>query len=143
VLVPVVAVLALRFPWWKGNSDRGGQLPAERSRIAGNLYYVGANDVAAFLLTGPEGHVLIDGGYPGTAPMIMASIKKLGVDISDVAVLLNSEPHTDHAGGLAELHRASGATMWASEASACSLASGGDDRDILLPLRLLLRTPIL
>ena len=36
--------------------------------IAGNLYYVGANDVTAFLLTGPEGHVLIDGGSPATAP---------------------------------------------------------------------------
>lgn len=45
---------------------------AEPFRIA--LYYVGANDVTSFLLTGPAGHVLIDGGYLGTAPMIMASI---------------------------------------------------------------------
>ena len=44
------------------------------------------------VITGPQGHVLIDGGYPGTPPMILASIAKLGFDINDVKVLLNSEP---------------------------------------------------
>ena len=84
---------------WKANADRGGQEPAEPFRIAGNFYYVGANDVAAFLLTGPEGHVVLDGGYPTTARLIMASIAKLGFDIKDVKVLLNSEPHPDHGAG--------------------------------------------
>lgn len=50
---------------WKAVSDHGGQSPVEPFRIAGNLYYVGANDVTSFLITGPEGHVLMDGGYPG------------------------------------------------------------------------------
>jgi glyoxylase-like metal-dependent hydrolase (beta-lactamase superfamily II) len=107
----------------------------EPFRIAGNFYYVGANDVAAFLIAGPEGHVVLDGGYPTTAPMIMASIAKLGFDIEDVKVLLNSEPHPDHAGGLAALQQASGARLWASEASAVALTSGGNDPDIALPLR--------
>lgn len=142
-LLVFVALLALLFPWWKRNSNRGGQLTAEPFRIAGNLYYVGANDVTAFLLTGSEGHVLIDGGYPGTAEMIAESIRKLGFDISDVQVLLNSDPHSDHAGGLAALKRASGAKLLASDASAYSLASGGDDPDIVLPLRLLLRTRVI
>ena len=128
---------------WKESSDRGGQKPAEPFRIAGNLYYVGANDIAAFLVTGPEGHVVLDGGYPGTAPMIMASIAKLGFDIRDVKVLLNSEPHFDHAGGLAALQQASGAELWASDASAAAIASGGDDPDIVLPLRALIRIGIL
>jgi metallo-beta-lactamase class B len=57
----------------------------------------------------------------------MASIAKLGFDIKDVKVLLNSEPHPDHGGGLAVLQQASGAQLWASDASADSLASGGDD----------------
>jgi metallo-beta-lactamase class B len=135
-LLALAAVPALfLFGRWREATARGGQRPAEPFRIAGNLYYVGANDVAAFLLTGPEGHVLIDGGYPGTAPMIMASIAKLGFRIEDVAVLLNSEPHSDHAGGLAALQAASGAELWASEASAWSLAAGGDDPDIVFPLR--------
>lgn len=144
VLLGLAAALALFLGGkWKASSDRGGQRPAEPFRIAGNLYYVGANDVAAFLITGPEGHVVLDGGYPGTAPMIMASIVRLGFDIRDVRVLINSEPHFDHAGGLAALQRASGAELWASEASAGALASGGDDPDIVLPLRALIRTGIL
>ena len=144
IVLGVVVVLVVVFgPKWKAQSDRGGQLPAEPFRIAGNLYYVGANDVAAFLVTGPEGHVLIDGGYPGTPPLIMASIAKLGFDIRDVKVLLNSEPHSDHAGGLAELQRASGAEVWASEVSAGALESGGDDPDIFLPLRMLIWSGLL
>jgi len=144
VLLGVVAALAVFLGrLWKADSDRGGQKYAEPFRIAGNLYYVGANDAAAFLITGPDGHVLLDGGYPGTAPMIMASIAKLGFDIRDVKVLLNSEPHSDHAGGLAALQQASGAELWASSASADVIASGGDDPDIVLPLRALIRIGII
>ncbi|MEO7457988.1 MAG: subclass B3 metallo-beta-lactamase [Gemmatimonadaceae bacterium] len=123
------------FIKWREATRNGGQVAAEPFRIAGNFYYVGAGDVASFLITGPDGHILIDGGYPGTAPMIMSSIAKLGFRIADVKVLLNSEPHYDHAGGLAELQRASGASLWASIPSAASLASGGDDADLRLPLR--------
>ena len=120
----------------------GGQGPAEPFRIAGNLYYVGASDVAAFLITGPEGHILLDGGYPTTASMIIASISKLGFSIKDVRVLLNSEAHPDHAGGLGVLKKESGAELWASDASAYTLASGGDDPDEILPLRALVRIGI-
>jgi metallo-beta-lactamase class B len=123
---------------WKASADRGGQEAAEPFRIAGSFYYVGANDLAAFLITGPEGHVVLDGGkHPVSAPLIMASIAKLGFDIKDVKVLLNSEPGPDHAGGLAALQRASGAKLWASEASAGVIGSGGDDPDLALPLRTL------
>lgn len=132
-LTAILGVVAFRA-WWAAG-QRGGQTPAEPFRIAGNFYYVGASDVAAFLLTGPQGHIVIDGGYPGTAPMIMASIAKLGFDMKDVKVLLNSEPHFDHAGGLAELQKASGAEVWASDASAEAMASGGYDRNIPMPVR--------
>ncbi len=138
VLLIVVGAVALVLAGRRMNATKlGGQEPAEPFRIAGNFYYVGANDVSAFLITGPEGHVVLDGGYPTTAPMIMASIAKLGFDIKDVKVLLNSEPHPDHGGGLAVLQQASGAQLWASDASADSLASGGDDPDMALPLRVL------
>jgi metallo-beta-lactamase class B len=110
---------------WREATNNGGQKPADPFRIAGNLYYVGANDVTSFLITGPDGHVLIDGGYPGTAPMIMASIAKLGFKITDVKVLLNSHAHFDHAGGLAELQKASGAKLWVSEGDADAVADGG------------------
>src|SRR3954470_6331015 len=144
LLLGVVAAVALVFVGRRLNATkRGGQEPVEPFRIAGNLYYVGANDVSAFFVTGPAGHIVLDGGYPSTAPMIMASIAKLGFDIKDVKVLLNSEPHPDHGGGLGVLQKASGAELWASEASAYSLASGGDDPDMVLPLRALIRIGIL
>jgi metallo-beta-lactamase class B len=139
VLLGVLSAIALLVLLGRrlNATKRGGQYPAEPFRIAGNFYYVGANDVAAFLITGPEGHVVLDAGYPTTAPMIMASIAKLGFDIKDVKVLLNSEPHPDHAGGLRVLQQASGAELWLSNASADAIASGGDDPDIILPLRAL------
>jgi metallo-beta-lactamase class B len=139
VLLGLVSVLVLLVlvGRWLNATKRGGQDPAEPFRIAGNLYYVGATDAAAFLITGPEGHIVLDGGYPSTAPMIIASIAKLGFSIRNVKVLVNSEPHPDHAGGLGVLQQASGAGLWASEASAVTLASGGDDPDGVLPLRAL------
>ena len=56
---------------WRSAIKRNRSVPDEPVRIAGNLYYVGSTGVTAFLLTGPEGHVLIDGGYPETAPLII------------------------------------------------------------------------
>lgn len=145
----VIAVLALALVplfllgrAWKTASDNGGQKFAEPFRIAGNFYYVGANDIAAFLVTGPEGHVLIDGGYPGTPPLIIQSIARLGFDIRDVKVLVNSEPHGDHAGGLAALKAASGGEIWASHASAHVIEAGGDDPDIHWALRPLFKLGI-
>jgi len=120
---------------WKANGERHGQGEAEPFRIAGNFYFVGASDVSVFLLTGPEGHVILGGGYPIMAPMIIASIAKLGFDIKGVKVLLASNSAPDGAGGLAALQRASGARLWTSEASADIIASGGDNPDWALPLR--------
>ncbi len=138
LVVPLglLIVLALILVGRSLNATKiGGQGPAEPFRIAGNFYYVGATDAAVFLLTGPQGHVVLDAGYPTTATMVMASIAKLGFDIKDVKVLLNSEPHPDHAGGLGVLQQASGARLWASDASADSIAAGGDDPDWFLPFR--------
>ena len=144
VLLGLLTILALVLVGrWLNANKIGGQGPAEPFRIAGNFYYVGATDVSAFLITGAEGHVVLDAGYPTTARLVMASIAKLGFDIKDVKVLLNSEAHPDHGGGLAVLQQASGAQLWASDGSADSLAAGGDDPDVVLPLRALIRIGVL
>ncbi len=114
---------------WHSAIRKNRSIPDEPFRIAGNLYYVGATGVTAFLLTGPEGHVLIDGGYPETAPLIIASIAKLGFDIRDVKVLLNTHAHSDHAGGLRELQQASGAQLWVSEGDADVMMAGSNGAD--------------
>ncbi|HEX8448056.1 MAG TPA: subclass B3 metallo-beta-lactamase [Allosphingosinicella sp.] len=138
----ILAPLVL-FCLWRSASAQGGQKPAEPFRIAGNLYYVGASDAAAFLLAGPSGHVLIDGGYPGTAPMIVESVAKLGFKITDVKLILNSHAHFDHAGGLAALKAASGAELWVSEGDADAVETGGAKDSSLGPLRFLAAAGVL
>ena len=141
IIAALAVILLVPYRRWREASNHGGQKYAEPFRIAGNLYYVGANDVTSFLITGPQGHVLIDGGYPGTPPLIMASIRQLGFDIKDVKVLLNSHQHIDHAGGLAELQKASGAELWVSEGDADVVAAGGAGDRSLGRLRFLSYLP--
>ncbi len=110
---------------WKSVSDKGGETRQEPFRIAGNLYYVGNKEMTSFLLTSAQGHVLIDGGYPGNTDMIIKNIGLLGYKITDVKILLNSHAHLDHAGGLAALQKASGAQLWISQPDAELIESGG------------------
>ena len=88
LLAAATLVVVLGYQW-RAAIRMNRSVPDEPFQIAGNLYYVGAAGVTSFLLTGPEGHVLIDGGYPETAPLIVASIARLGFHITDVKVLLN------------------------------------------------------
>ena len=120
-----VLLVVVLFTLWRSAITKNRQIPVGPFRIADNLYYVGTNSVTSFLLTGPEGHVLIDGAYPESAPMIIESISKLGYTIADVEVLLNSHAHPDHAGGLAELKEASGAELWISHGDADLIERGG------------------
>lgn len=107
------------------NNAKAHQSDVVPFRIAGNLYYVGREDVSVFLITSPAGHVLIDGGYGDSPPLIAASIARLGFDIKDVKAILSSEAHIEHAAGLAELQRMSGATIYASDSTAKGIETGG------------------
>lgn len=107
--------------------------------IYGNSYYVGPRGLSSVLVTSDSGHVLIDGALPESAPQIAANIQTLGFRIEDVKIILSSHVHFDHAGGLAELQRLSGAPVAASAWSAAVLKTGAIPRDdpqfeILLPL---------
>ena len=111
-------------------ADSGWSDPARPAHIHGNTWYVGTCGISAILVTSPDGHVLIDGATDTAAPMIEANIRALGFRVADVRYLLNSHEHLDHAGGLAQLAKDSGATVIAREAAAQTLergASGGDD----------------
>lgn len=122
----IATVLAAAGAW--GQSDatsRSRNLPVEPFRVVGNVYYVGANEVTSFLIATRQGHILLDGGFAETAPLIRDNIGKLGFRLRDVKVLLNSHAHFDHAGGLAQLKHWSGASLAASERDAPQLAAGG------------------
>jgi len=98
--------------------------PLEPFRIAGNVHYVGTSGLAAYLITDPAGHVLIDGGMEESAAPIAANIRKLGFSLSDVKIMLINHAHWDHSGGLADLKRFSGARLLASAADKPELESG-------------------
>ena len=104
--------------------------PADWSRpippfqIIGNVYYVGTEGLAAYLVAGPEGHVLIDGALPSSPPLIVRNIARLGFRPGDVKVLLINHAHFDHAGGLAGLKRLTGARLAASAGDKASLEAG-------------------
>jgi metallo-beta-lactamase class B len=121
----VVALFVFLGFEWRAAIRLNRSIPDEPFRIADNLYYVGSTGVTSFLITGPEGDVLIDGGYPETAPLIIESVRKLGFDIRNVKVLLNTHAHADHAGGLRDLQRASNAQLWISEGDADVVVRGG------------------
>ena len=98
--------------------------PREPFRVFGNTYYVGTDGLSAMLITSDEGHILLDGGLAQSAPLIAENIVKLGFKIEDIKLILNSHAHYDHAGGIAALQRASGATVVSSASGAEGFARG-------------------
>ena len=103
--------------------------PVKPFNIYGNTWYVGVAGLSAVLVTSEGGHILLDGALPQSAPLIAANIESLGFSMKDVKLILNSHAHWDHAGGIAALQRASGATVVASASGAQVLQSGTNGRD--------------
>lgn len=99
--------------------------PVEPFKVIANVYYVGTNDVASYLITSNDGHILIDSGFEETVPLIEASVKKLGFDLKDVKIILNNHAHYDHCGGLRTLKEKTGAKLLAVQEQAEVLATGG------------------
>ena len=98
--------------------------PREPFKLFGNSYYVGTDGLSAILIVGDSGHVLLDGGLEQSAAVIDANVRKLGFKTEDIKLIVNSHGHYDHAGGIAALQRASGATVAASPSGADALQRG-------------------
>ena len=98
--------------------------PQAPLKLFGNVHYVGTRGLSAILLTSDEGHILIDAGLPESAAPIMASVRALGFRVEDIELIVTSHAHYDHAGGVAEIQRASGARVAASLSSTRVLALG-------------------
>ncbi len=103
--------------------------PAKPFNIHGNTWYVGTAGLSAILVTSPQGHVLLDGALPQSAPLIQKNIEALGFKMKDVKLILNSHAHFDHAGGIAALQKASGATVAHSPHGAQVLRDGTPGTD--------------
>lgn len=94
-------------------------------RIAGNLYYVGSKGLASYLITTPQGHILINSGLENNVPLIRASVERLGLNFGDVRVLLISHAHWDHDAGSAAIKRLTGATYMVMDGDVSVVESGG------------------
>jgi len=111
------------------------QLPAQNStdwttpfppyRIATNLYYVGSKGLANYLITTPQGHILVNSDLEANVPLIKESVEKLGFKFSDIKILLISHAHWDHDAGSALIKRMTGAQYMVMDADVPVVESGG------------------
>ena len=101
--------------------------PVAPFRLAQRSWYIGTEGLSAVLIKTDAGAVLIDGGMPQAADMLLARMRELGVAPGDLKWILHSHAHADHAGPLASVQRATGAQLVSNAESAALLARGGSN----------------
>ena len=99
--------------------------PVDPVHIAGPIWYVGTKDLAVYLITTPEGDILLDGAVPGASKSIEDSIKKIPRDPANIKRLLITHAHFDHVGTLAHIKKATGAKLSVMGPDVELLKSGG------------------
>src|SRR6476646_289687 len=99
--------------------------PFPAHKVIGNVPYVGSKDLASYLITTPEGHILINSGFDRTVPLIQKSVESLGFKMTDVKIILASHAHSDHVAGHALLQKATGAKVYVMRGDDQVIASGG------------------
>ncbi|MSU76793.1 MAG: subclass B3 metallo-beta-lactamase [Gemmataceae bacterium] len=107
----------------QGPADWNEPFPAHK--VVGNVYYVGSKDLATYLITTPEGHILINSSFDRTVPLIQKSVESLGFKMTDVKILLASHAHSDHVAGHALLQQVTGAKVFVMRGDDQVIASGG------------------
>lgn len=115
--IVAVAALSAQRPEWTS--------PFPPHRIAGNLYYVGSEDLASYLVVTPKGNILINSNLESSPALIRKSIESLGFRFSDTKILLISHAHYDHCAGSAEVHKLTGAKYYVMDADVPVVESGG------------------
>jgi metallo-beta-lactamase class B len=99
--------------------------PFPPHRIADNLYYVGSQGLASYLVTTRKGHILINPDFESTVPLLRSNVEKLGFKFTDIEILLNSHAHDDHVGGMALAKQLSGADVYVMKGDDQTIATGG------------------
>ena len=121
--VALVMVLVCGFSL-RAEIDPSWTAPQKPFRIAGNLYYVGSRDLAAYLVITSAGNILINANLESSPPQIRASVEKLGFRWADTRILLNSQAHFDHAAGSAEVLRETGAKLMVMDGDVRAMETG-------------------
>ena len=97
----------------QGKTDWNAPFPPHK--VIGNVYFVGSAELASFLITTPQGDILINSDFEATVPVIRASVEKLGFKFTDIKIMLGSHAHGDHMEGDALVKELSGARVMAME----------------------------
>src|SRR5690242_9632906 len=108
-----------------GQGPNAWHEPFPAHKIMGNTYYVGTKDLATYLITTPDGHILINSSFERTVPLIQKSVESLGFKMTDVKVILASHAHSDHVAGHALLQKVTGAKVFVMKGDDDVIASGG------------------
>jgi metallo-beta-lactamase class B len=124
LLAAALAALAFVVPaYGQGNADWTEPFPP--FRIAGNLYYVGSRGLANYLVTTPEGHILLNSDLEANVPLLQASVEKLGFKFTDIKILLISHAHWDHNAASATIKKITGAKYMVMGEDVPVIESGG------------------
>src|ERR1700723_4274494 len=99
--------------------------PIAPFRIADNLYYVGSQDLASYLVVTPKGDILINSSLESSPALIRKSVEQLGFHFSDIKILLISHSHADHDAGSAEIKRLTGAKYMVMDGDGPVVERGG------------------
>jgi len=99
--------------------------PLAPHHVVGNVYYVGSKGLASYLVTTPEGHILINSSLESSVPLIQASVEKLGLKFSDIKILLISHAHWDHCAGSAALIKLTDAKYMVMDGDVPVVETGG------------------
>src|ERR1700679_1963975 len=105
--------------------DPSQTTPITPFRIADNLYYVGSQDLASYLVVTSKGNILINANLATSPPQIRASVEKLGFHWSDIKIFLNSQANFDHVAGAAQVPRQTHAKNEVMEGDDESMRTGG------------------
>lgn len=108
----------------QGNAD--WMMPFPPHKVIGNVYYVGSKGLASYLVTTPQGHILINSSLESSVPLIRDSVEKLGFRFSDVKILLISHAHWDHNAGSARIKELTGAKYMVMEGDVSVVETGGE-----------------
>jgi metallo-beta-lactamase class B len=108
-------------------TEAGWRQPVAPFALADHSWYIGTAGLTAVLVKTPQGAVLIDGGLPQMAGLLLQRMQALGVAPGDLKLILNTHAHIDHAGPFAEIKRATGARLVTSAETAVLLARGDSD----------------
>jgi metallo-beta-lactamase class B len=121
----VAVVLACALQLTAQALDPAWTRPIPPFRIAGNLYYVGSEDLASYLIVTTGGDILINSTLAANVPLIKRNVEALGFRFSDIKILLISHAHYDHCGGSARVKQLTGARYFVMEGDVPVVESGG------------------